>query len=575
MDVSLRGEAEADTDGVVVLKNLRAIRPSCERILLTTIQSEDRRAAIGTLAPAQGEPALAQGLVDKLDDNLRARDLIGERARRWLHAPVRVGNLGEVSQRLAERGVVGGQISPQRDRLRVTEAEVDYVLGRLFGQGDIDPDRAVDLVDEVDMHLISEGWSRSVVAWCQPRASKSGRTGPRCVVKIGPVADAQQEVQRYRSYIRYGVSFRYRVELLDHVFGDTVGAVCYSYGSGQSGATETLEQLLDLEEQEGIRCLERLYDPKEKYLLADVTRDNDLVLFFRREYGRDIHQLLRAVRQFVDRTESISPTGDGRAVTWLGHSLAIPKPEEFGAGRYTGLFGVCRARRPARRERADRRSGATRLIDYRNMTRGPRLLDFASLEASVRMLPSVVGRTASDLLGDVALENALWSATWSNGPRSFEPYWARVSLRLRELMLENFPDCGEWEFAATCPASRLAGLRGGRVEDRHRVRLLIWISVLVARLRDTRHSQRVRCCRGSRIHSRGSPGPPVVFTLNWTPPAAELLPPDLDIGCLYILRDGRRGSCRQPGDFTGHEIQHRTSGCRATIRTAGSATASR
>ncbi len=485
VDVSLRGEAEADTDGVVVLKNLRAIRPSCERILLTTIQSEDRRAAIGTLAPARGEPALAQGLVDKLDDNLRARDLIGERARRWLHAPVRVGNLGEVSQRLAERGVVGGQISPQRDRLRVTEAEVDYVLGRLFGQGDIDPDRAVDLVDEVDMHLISEGWSRSVVAWCQPRASKSGRTGPRCVVKIGPVADAQQEVQRYRSYIRYGVSFRYRVELLDHVFGDTVGAVCYSYGSGQSGATETLEQLLDLEEQEGIRCLERLYDPKEKYLLADVTRDNDLVLFFRREYGRDIHQLLRAVRQFVDRTESISPTGDGRAVTWLGHSLAIPKPEEFGAGRYTGPYSACVVH-------GDLHGGNVLiddqaqpvLIDYRNMTRGPRLLDFASLEASVRMLPSVVGRTASDLLGDVALENALWSATWSNGPRSFEPYWARVSLRLRELMLENFPDCGEWEFAATCLLRALRVFAAAAVEDRHRVRLLIWISVLVARLRD-------------------------------------------------------------------------------------------
>ncbi len=47
------------------------------------------------------------------------------------------------------------------------------------------------------------------------------------------------------------------------------------------------------------------------------------------------------------------------------------------------------------------------------------------------------------------------------------------------------------------------------------------------------------------------PGRPVVFTLNWTPPAAELLPPDLDIGCLYILRDGRRGVVQAAGGFHG------------------------
>jgi CheY-like chemotaxis protein len=485
VDVSLRGEAEADTDGVFLLKSLRAIRPSCERILLTTIQSEDRREAISALAPARGEPALAQGLVDKLDENLRARELIAERARRWLHAPVNVGNLQALSEQLLDRGVTGGKISQQRENLRVSEAEVEFVLSRLFGQGDIDPDRAVDLVDDVEMHLISEGWSRSVVAWCEPRASKSGRTGPRCVVKIGPRSDAEQEIQRYRSYVRYGVALRYRVELLDHVLGDTVGAVCYSYGSGHSKVTASLQQMFDDEQDEAIQCLEILYDAKEKHLLADVTRANDLVLFFRREYGRDLLQLVKQLRRFVENQKDLSLVDGGRGVKWRDEVFAIPKPEEFGSGRYTGPYLACVVHGDLHGGNvlvADQAQAV--LIDYRNMTRGPRLLDFASLETSLRMLRTLVYRPQAEIFGDVELERALWSATWDNQDSDFEPYWARVSFRLRALMRENFPDCGEWEYAATCLLRALRVFAASAVRDEHRMRLLIWISVLVARLRD-------------------------------------------------------------------------------------------
>jgi hypothetical protein len=82
------------------------------------------------------------------------------------------------------------------------------------------------------------------------------------------------------------------------------------------------------------------------------------------------------------------------------------------------------------------------------------------------------------------LRNSRWSATWDNQDSDFEPYWARVSFRLRALMRENFPDCGEWEYAATCLLRALRVFAASAVRDEHRMRLLIWISVLVARLRD-------------------------------------------------------------------------------------------
>ena len=485
VDVSLRGDPQPDTDGVFVLTVLRTIRPSCERILLTTIQSENRREAIRALAPERGEPAMAQGLVDKLDVHLRARQLIAERASRWLHAPVQVQNLPALAQQLSDRGVVGVGISPARDKLRVTDAEVEFVLSRLFGQGDTDPDRAVDLVDEVEMNLISEGWSRSVVAWCEPRASKSGRTGPRCVVKIGPRADAEQEIQRYRSYVRYGVAFRYRVELLDHVLGDTVGAVCYSYGSGHSTVSESLQQMFDEERDEAIRCLDLLYDPQEKHLLADVTRANDLVLFFKHEYGRDSTQLIRELRRFVDRHDALNLVNENGSVKWRDEVFAIPRPEEFGSGRYIGPYSACVVHGDLHGGNVLVANDAQPvLIDYRNMTRGPRLLDFASLETSLRMLPSLVSRPESEVMGDVELERAVWNATWNKEEVSFEPYWARVSIHLHELMSQNFPDCGEWEYAATSLLRALRVFAATAVQDAHRLRLLVWISVLETRLRE-------------------------------------------------------------------------------------------
>jgi len=483
VDVSLRRDAEPDTDGITVLKVLRKARPSCERVLLTSIQNEDRREAIRALAPARGEPALANGLVDKLDEHLRARQLIAERAARWLHAPVEIRNADVMAGQLSDRGVRGPEVTPRRGPLTVTESEVQYVLSRLFGQGEADPERSVDLVDEVTMNPISEGWSRSVVAWCEPRASKSGRIGPRCVVKIGPRPDAEQEVQRYRSYVRFGVPLRYRVELLDYVRGDTVGAVCYSYGSARDIPTRSVQQLFWEEDDTAIRSLELLFDVREKYLLADVTKADDLVKFFRDEYGRDTNGLIREVRRFIDRSR-LNISGDGRTAGLGGCTLDIPKPDDFAFGSFSGRYAACVVHGDLHGGNIlVAEDGQPVLIDYRNMTRGPRLLDFASLEASLRMLPNLITRPLSQMGSEHVLEVRLWRCFWQDEALPALPYWAKASLAVRRLMLANFPDCTELEYAATALLRALRVFAASAVQDEHRARLLVWISVLVGRLR--------------------------------------------------------------------------------------------
>jgi len=43
----------------------------------------------------------------------------------------------------------------------------------------------------------------------------------------------------------------------------------------------------------------------------------------------------------------------------------------------------------------------------------------------------------------------------------------------------------------------------------------------------------------------------VTFNLNWTPPPSLKQPPDLDIGCLYILSNGHRGAVQAAGGHLG------------------------
>lgn len=47
------------------------------------------------------------------------------------------------------------------------------------------------------------------------------------------------------------------------------------------------------------------------------------------------------------------------------------------------------------------------------------------------------------------------------------------------------------------------------------------------------------------------PDATLVFNLNWRPSPSPAEPCDLDIGCLYVLEDGRRGTIQAAGGYLG------------------------
>ena len=491
VDVSLRGQARMDTDGLFVLKRLAEVRPTCERVLFTTsVGGDDRRKAMQAVAPAHGgAPAVANGYVDKADAELRAPELVRERARAWLHHQVDVHDIGAVLEQLLENDVRGDvELSPQRGTLSPNRDELDFVLSALFGQGLIEPDRRVDMVNSLELHEMSEGWSRSVTMWCEPRSSRSG-AGPRCVIKIGPQADTKQEVARYRAYVRYRLRLRHRVELLDWCIGDTIGAVCYSHHEAVEAEQIDLQQLIAREDPAASACVKELFRPEAKQWLADESDEQDMARFFMKEYSRPMQEAVYAVRDFVSRHDELSLEHDGGGVRAGDVRLALPTSVELGSPLLTGPFKGCIVHGDLHGGNVLTAGGDHPvLIDYRNMTRGPRLLDFASLEVSIRMTRGVCERSLDDLVHtDLPAEFAAWRHDWStegeNGSDT-APYWRHLSTDVRQVARQNFPDATEREYAATCLLRALRVFMARAPEDKHRRRLLIWISMLTSVVSD-------------------------------------------------------------------------------------------
>ena len=491
VDFSLRGQAKTDKDGLFVLKRLAEVRPTCERVLFTTsVGGADRREALKTVAPAHGgKVALASGYVNKADEDLRAHDLIRERAQSWLHHPVTVGNAEFVLERLLRNKVLGDvELSQTRGSLVPSADELDYVLSALFGQGTVDPNRSVDMVSELDLNPMSEGWSRSVTAWCEPR-SANGHPGPRCVVKIGPRSDTYQEVTRYRAYVRYRLRLSHRVELLDSCFGDTIGAVCYSHHDVAVSPQLDLQSRISRADPVAFSCVDQLFDPDGKNWLADMSDERDMAKFFRTEYRRSMKAAVGKVRDFVALDDELHVERDGAVARFGDVRLCLPTDVELGSPVLTGPFKGCIVHGDLHGANVlTTEAGQPVLIDYRNMARGPRLLDFASLEVSTRMSPMVCERSTSDLIGvDLEAEFAAWRDDWAPHRVHWPgdaPYWRAFSGNIRRLARRNFPDATEVEYAATCLLRTLRVFMAHAPRDVHRRRLLIWLAVLTSVLRE-------------------------------------------------------------------------------------------
>ncbi len=488
VDVSLEGRAQTDRTGIFLLQRIREMRPTCERMLLTTILGEDRRDVLRQLAPQiDDKPPLVHGLVDKVD-GLRASDLIQHRAARFLQATLDIEGGDMIQEQLDRKGISGDVEFPGGEKIRPSGDELNFLFSSLFNAPIGAVGQELGSVTNVELHPMSEGWSTSIVARCRPRAGKLGQ-GPLCVMKIGPRDDAEQESARYRAFVRYGLPLKHRVEMLDAVLGDTLGVVCYSHGSTDAEIRD-LQHAFDEEDPIALKALDALFAPDDQFWFKDENQGVDLLKFFQHEYWLRPKELVANIWEFVDRRIEFGRAGDQTFRWGTDESAPLPVNLDLSRAVFTGQYPACVVHGDLHGGNVlVDGEGRPKLIDYRNLTRGPRCLDFASLEVSIRLSDSVVDEKADAIAvidERLPAEADAWRNTWRGEAAvgaPAQPYWLSISGRIKQLASDNFHNITEQEYAAVCLLRAMRVFSARALEPAHRVSLLPWISTLTGVLR--------------------------------------------------------------------------------------------
>jgi CheY-like chemotaxis protein len=489
VDLQLDKVATKNVDGQTILNQLLAVRPSCDRLLITVYPDKYRDELFVLLDPQQ---RIIDGAIDKEDFGNLFADVLIERADAWLRTPFDLTNRDAIFDALARRNLPSsGEI-----RGRMVEAtceELDYVVSSLFGQGlerggseGIGPD---DLRN-ISLDLLPGGKSRSIVAVGRP-LDRAGGGGIHCVVKIGPREDTLEEQRRYERYVRYRVSLHRRVELLGCSLGDTMGAVCYSFAGQSPESITDLQGLIDAQDPAVLGHLDRLLGDAGDWYAEDEF-GQDLAGFFNNSYELDGRHAVRNARHFAEHhAHRFGARYTEKALVFDEGKVRLPTNADLGAGHLRGRYG-------ARIVHGDLNAsnvivsdvGDLTLIDFRHTKRGPYAIDFAALHASVRLSPPSWTGLTPDAVKLESAEYKLWRHDWTKGPPGRptaappEPYWVQVAARLMWLAFSSLEGLTRIEYASTCMLYALRIFRVATLDPEARLRLLTWISALCRVLDD-------------------------------------------------------------------------------------------
>jgi hypothetical protein len=475
--IDLMLENNTKPEGKYLLAVLRDTRPSCARFLLNSVLDKSLFELLRIDGP------LIHGILDKLHQDELDVEVLRRVAQRWLERPIEVAGLGDVYQKLK---------GPSKDgSARVTPEEIDYLASRIFGQGETYD----TFLGKSRLEILTGGRSRSVVTLGRP-VHRSGREGILTVIKFSELEEARQEYLRYCQHVRFMLSLNRRVELLGYYEADTLGAMCYSFAGESPKHVISLEKLIHDGQPIIQDYLRRLFSLESKEWLAQTSDKRfDQGRYFRESYGFDVRSILESVEEFARR---ICPAIGGHLgddeIKCVNARIKLPEEKILAAGHLRDcpacvVHGDLNA---ANVIIAPGENGpeTTRimLIDYRHTGVGPAALDFAALEASLRVFSNLEAIRTETVEPLVRLESLAWKHGWAGDPSPSSqfndlPLWAETSSLLIHLARNNLPELTQRQYAGTCLLWALRVFRVRQIGDDARLRLLLWISRLLEALR--------------------------------------------------------------------------------------------
>lgn len=468
----------------------------------------------------------------------RVAEFIRPVVERWQRRRVTIVNGRLVRDLLLDRK--GRDAYDLRKTKRELERELERIYRHLFGDVRGLEENA-DVI--VTFRLIErEGLSAAItvegeVTLGQDAATKEPVRGNRCVVKIGPIGEIEEEVERYDRFVKFGVRMAQRVELLNFARVGSLGGIAYSFAGGVFGhSLMSFDELLRRPDGRNLvsTAIKHLFNPDGKNWYGvrcsevsplDYMQDTYETTF--EECFESLDKSLEGLQQKFSRggiSHSSADEDKPGSFLFRGGRLTIPPTNVCGTktvyprrpaclvhgdmhgGNVMVELGYADGRGRTEEAELDDLAGAELrricLIDYGNAGPGPRAVDAVALQASIRLVDAALiaedvapGVPDRELQGK-ALEKAVRRAanrvqaetTWLERAWDAEPDgvseasnrsapWAAASALLTARMRSTFKDMRLEEYLSIAIP---CGIRqfGYAVGPLARVRLLAWVSAL-------------------------------------------------------------------------------------------------
>lgn len=311
--------------------------------------------------------------------------------------------------------------------------------------------------DEVVLEPMSGGFSGSQVFKMISRNSKSGIVCVPAVIKVSQKEWADEELQNYHRFVKWGLPYTWRVDLLGQGVSRSYGAIAYSFILSDLKKFEELTELLRRKEDaRALKIIETLFSPEMRRWYGDplIREEKNIVERYLTRYFRAPEAKGASEKAFLRIAQSAFGAHINNNRVEIGDQrFDLPSPALFGVpmGAYSSC--ICHGDLNSNNVMVAENDQAI-FIDFQETGRGHVFEDFVTMEASVRLYHGEDGLHGADLL---AAELKIRDGDDVSGLQGAQ----LIAAQIRRLARRNFPS---EQFASYYYASAAFHFRLLRIE---------------------------------------------------------------------------------------------------------------
>jgi hypothetical protein len=289
--------------------------------------------------------------------------------------------------------------------------------------------------NEVALEPLSGGFSGSQVFKMISRNSTSGIISVPSVLKVSERKYAEEEFENYHRFVKWGLPYTWRVDVLGHGMSKNYGAIAYSFVLSDLKKFEELTELLRRkEDSRALKVIGALFSPDMRRWYGDplIRKESNIVERYVGRYFRGEESKAISEKTFLDIAQArFGAKLVDNHIEIGGTRNELPSPTLFGypMGEYSSC--ICHGDLNSNNVMVAENDNAI-LIDFQETGRGHVFEDFVTLEASIRLYYGDSTAKGSDLLeAERAIEDGNDVAGLSGSQY--------IIAEIRRLARRNFP----------------------------------------------------------------------------------------------------------------------------------------